>query len=104
MKYIKLYEDVEWEWEWEDEESKYLPNSNDVKKVRNYLEINYPIKNTIILNTPIKYIIIDEKLFYINGPFLNKKYLKNKLYFTIKDDLKNIDKPSILRGIKDYIK
>lgn len=84
----------------------YHSNKIEVIKVVEYLSNKFDIHTTYIkpFKREVKFIIIEDKSVYLN--ILNsKKYVKYKLLLEIKDDkkLENISRPSLLKGIKDFI-
>ena len=86
MRYIKTFET-------------YTPDSKDVEKILKFIKNKYSIETTNIADMEMKYIIIGGKMYFLNS----KKYLKNKLFLEIKDDLKEYSDASIKRAIKDFI-
>lgn len=52
------------------------------------------------METPIKQIYVDEKLYDLRG---NKKNLVNKIYLMIEDHFSSVDKSILRRTIKYYL-
>ena len=89
MKHLESYND-------------YLPKDEEVKEVEEYLRSNFEIKDATVLGKPVKYILLDDKIYHIKGSFSNKELLKLKMYNYIKDDLTQSE-ASIKRAIKNFI-
>lgn len=80
----------------------YLPEDKEVEEVEEYLRNNFEIKDGEVLGKPIKYLLLDDKIYQLKGPFANKGILKLKMFNYIKDDLTQSE-ASIKRAIKNFI-
>jgi hypothetical protein len=80
--------------------SKYIGNTSD--KLLTYLKRNFPTSEYThpFLDGPIKRILVDDKLYNIEG---NKKYLVNKILSYIQDDWVHLDYDVMRRTIKKFI-
>lgn len=89
MRYIKEY-------------NEYQPNEDTVKRWCDYLDNNYPIKQD-----SDRFIVIDDKSYFLTGILFNKGRLVNKIFSDIfysdKMSGSKIDKPSLRRAIKNWI-
>lgn len=88
------------EEEKEDIRKKYEDNIS--QKVLNYLKRRFPVYDFKLdwMETPIKQIYIDEKLYDLRG---NKKDLVNRINLMIEDDFTSIEKSVLRRTIKYYL-
>ena len=87
---------------------RHISNFNDWKPipelVSEYEDILY--KNFEIKNFENqKIILIDDKMYYLSGPFSNKGNLTNKIYHQVYDKylLHSSHEPSLRRAIKNWI-
>lgn len=51
----------------------------------------------------IKYIVVNDKIFSVSGPFLNKGRLTNIIFNDIESDIVDPHTPSLRKAIKDWI-
>lgn len=82
----------------------YEPDENSVSKWIEWIKQNY----TIGIDQGDKYIIIDEKPFYLTGFRFNKGNLSNSLFYDITSgekshDQMDIHEPSLRKAIKNWI-
>ena len=72
--------------------------------VKDYLDIlykNYQVKDF----QNYKIVLIDDKIYYFSGPFVNKGNLTNKIFSEVYDKylLHSSHEPSLRRAIKNWI-
>lgn len=80
----------------------FIPNPNEVERVKSFLSIAYPVKSTKILDKESKYIVVDDKLVYISGPLGVKSKMVNRLFLDVSDHFPNYSESSIRKAIKDF--
>lgn len=90
--------------EFTNEDSKWIPNEDEISIIMNYLRENYPIREeeSNVFNKPIKFIIIDEKPYYLSI-IPNKNIIRKKLFNEIKYVFDSFKDSSINKAIKTYI-
>lgn len=83
----------------------YQPNVDMVNKWIELLNERYPVKSNNILGTISKYIILDDKPFYLSGTLSNKSILVNVIFNEVKHEMSesHIHYPSLRRAIKEWI-
>lgn len=88
MKYLKEY-------------SEYQPEENQVSRWIEYIEENYQIKT----EKEDKFIMIDDKPFYLTGFMFNKGRITNSLFWDIISSKKEskIHEPSLRKAIREWI-
>jgi hypothetical protein len=88
-------------------EEKWIPDDSEIKEILEYLKENYPIKigtfRTFDDSEQLKYFIIDEKLYYLEGWLYSKTTTRKKLYYHIIDDLYKFKTASINKAMKMYL-
>jgi hypothetical protein len=90
MKYLKFYESYK---------SDIHPIEYEVKKWEDYLSNEYEIKEY----SGYKIILIDDKIFYLNGPFARKNNTVQKIFNDISYKIEDIHKPSLRKAIKNWL-
>lgn len=80
--------------------NKYQDNTDD--KVFTYLRRNYPVMELepSFLDKKIKYIVVGEKMRYLQG---NKDYLKTLIKNEIIDNFPDVSVPTLVRTIKKFL-
>ena len=89
MKLIKEFSDFE-------------PDNNEIKVVKNFLSIAYPVRSQSVMDKNQKYILVDDKVIYLTGPFLTKNRSSEKLYHDVRPHFEKFKESSIRRAIKDF--
>jgi len=80
--------------------SEFQPKEELVKKYFSQIEEKYQIIKDSMSGHKI--VLIDEKIYYLSGPFGNKKRLTNRIYFDITYDA-DFHEPSLRKAIKDWV-
>jgi hypothetical protein len=80
----------------------YLPETESVGRWVEKITKDFPVKEENILDKNVKYVMVDDKICYITGPFANKSRLINKivLHYEYYLEESNIHIPSIRKAIK----
>lgn len=83
------------------EYSEYRPDRVEVAKWRRLLEDEY---RTDEYNGD-KVVIVEDKMHFLTGPFLNKKYLVNRVVSDIKyrHEHMRTHEPSLRKAVKDWV-
>lgn len=83
----------------------YQPKTDVVKRWIELLKERYPIKSGDVLGSISKYIMLDDKPFYLNGSLSNKSRLVNMIFNEIKHEMSesHIHDPSLRRAIKEWV-
>ena len=84
----------------------YEPIVDDVKKILSIIEKKYKVttnKINIGEEKEMNYISVNDKSIPLSKPFLRKSYAINKIYFDVKDKLKEYSESSVRRAIREFI-
>jgi hypothetical protein len=83
----------------------FEPVSSEVYKVEDFLKGSYSINYYNLLGKWVRGILVDEKLYYLEGNFSSKKRLVNKLYLEVSEELLNLgySESSIRKAIKNFL-
>ena len=87
MRFIKDYSD-------------YEPNNKLVDEYYQLLKNKYEVISD--KSTPHKMVLIDDRLYYLSGPYGYKSKLVNKIFFELTDD-QSFHEPSLRKAIKNWI-
>lgn len=81
--------------------SEWKPISEIVRDYEDILYKNYQVKDY----ENYKIVLIDDKIYYLSGPFSNKGNLTNKIFHEVYDKylLHSSHEPSLRRAIKKWI-
>jgi len=82
------------------EYSEFLPKDDLVNEYRKMIDGRYQVIND--KSTGYKMVLVDERLYYLGGPYVNKSRLSARMYFDLTYDEK-FHEPSMRRAIKDWI-
>ena len=77
----------------------FLPNLDLVKHYSHIVSDNFKVRIDNL--TKQKMVIVDEKIHYLTGPFVNKTRTLNKMYHEIQQDEFHV--PSLRKAIRDWI-
>ena len=83
-----------------------VPNQKEVQQLINFLSVVYPVKTTTVLGKEAKFVILDDKPYYITaGKFqsmVNKSRFVDALSFELKDHFPLFSESSIRKAVKDF--
>lgn len=82
------------------EYSDFTPNQNLVQDYRKIIDEKYKV--IIDKTSGYKIVLIDDRLYYLSGPYGYKNKLVNKMFFDMTYD-KDFHEPSLRKSIKDWI-
>lgn len=82
------------------EYSEFQPKEDLVTQYRKMIDEKYEVINDKI--TGYKMLLVDDRLYYLGGPYSNKSRLSARMYFDLTYDEK-LHEPSLRRAIKDWI-
>ena len=86
MKFLNEYADFE-------------PRQDLVEKYREEIEQNYKVITDN--NTEYKLVLIDDRIYYLSGPYGSKSNVVNRIFFDMSYG-NDIHKPSLRKAIKDW--
>jgi hypothetical protein len=87
MKFLNEYTDFE-------------PRQDLVEKYREEIEKKYEVISDN--NTEYKLVLIDDRIYYLNGPYGFKSKVVNRIFFDMSYD-NDIHEPSLRKAIKDWV-
>jgi hypothetical protein len=87
MKFLNEYTDFE-------------PRQDLVEKYREEIEKKYEFISDN--NTEYKLVLIDDRIYYLNGPYGFKSKVVNRIFFDMSYD-NDIHEPSLRKAIKDWV-
>lgn len=82
------------------EYSEFSPKQELVDQYRKLLDDKYEV--IYDKNSGYKMVLVDERLYYLGGPYVSKGRLSARMYFDLTYDEK-FHEPSMRRAIKDWI-
>ena len=82
------------------EYSEFSPKEDLVSQYRELIDEKYEVIND--KSTGYKMVLVDERLYYLGGPYVSKGRLSARMYFDLTYDEK-FHEPSMRRAIKDWI-
>jgi hypothetical protein len=81
----------------------FEPNQEEVNKLINFLSMAYPLRSSNILDSESKFVMIDDKPFYIKGKYsVNKSRLVDALSFELEEHFPLFSEASIRKAAKDF--
>lgn len=76
--------------------NKFNPDSKEVEKWESVIYSKFPIKS----HRGDKYVLVDDKPYYLTGNFIRKNELVNKISIILSDNKTHL--PSLRRAIKNW--
>ena len=83
-----------------DDYSDFLPQQDLVDHYRDSINKNYQVIDD--KSSGYKMVLIDDRLYYLSGPYGYKNKLVNKMFFDMTYD-KDFHDPSLRKAIKDWV-
>lgn len=83
----------------------FQPNQKEVELLINFLAIAYPVKTSSVLGNESKFVMLDDKPFYITskyGALVNKSRLVDALSFELEEHFPLFSEASIRKAAKDF--
>lgn len=82
----------------------FQPNQEEVDKLTNFLSMAYPVRTSTILGNESKFVMIDDKPFYITSKYniVNKSRLVDALSFELQDHFPLFSEASIRKAVKNF--
>lgn len=82
----------------------FQPNQEEVDKLINFLSMAYPVRTSTILDSESKFVMIDDKPFYIKGKYSvnTKSRLVDALSFELQEHFPLFSEASIRKAVKNF--